>query len=70
MYRKILILFCMLAGGFCVAQSADFLKAEALFKENKVEEAVPLLRNAISQGGNPKAYNYLALAYHKMGMHN
>ncbi|WP_407396583.1 tetratricopeptide repeat protein [Treponema sp.] len=56
-------------GGICFCQSADFLKGEALFKENKVEEAVPFLKNAISQGGNPKAYNYLALSYHKMGMH-
>ena len=66
---RIFIAACMfLCGGICFSQSADFLKGESLFKENKVEEAVPFLRNAISQGNNPKAYNYLALSYHKLGM--
>ncbi len=69
MIKKIFSLILLVAGGICFCQSSDFLKGESLFKENKVEEAVPFLKNAISQGGNPKAYNYLALAYHKLGMH-
>lgn len=61
-------MFLILSLGTCFAQSADFLKGEALFKENKVDEAIPLLKNAISEGGNPKAYNYLALSYYKLGL--
>lgn len=69
MIKKVFSLVLLMLSGICFSQSADFIKGENLFKENKVEEAVPLLKNAISQGGNPKAYNYLVLAYHKMGMY-
>lgn len=58
----------LLLGRALFCQSANFVKGESLFKENRVEEAVAYLRNAISEGNNPKAYNYLALSYHKMGM--
>ena len=50
------------------AQNDDFLQGENLFKENRVEEAVPFLKSAISTGKCPKAYKYLALCYEKMGL--
>lgn len=69
MLKKFLSFILLFFSGICFCQTSDFLKGESLFKENKVEEAVPYLKNAISQGGNPKAYNYLALSYHKLGMY-
>ena len=70
-YRKFKKFFCFsfLIFAFSVfAQNDDFLQGENLFKENRVEEAVPFLKSAISTGKFPKAYNYLALCYEKMGL--
>lgn len=69
MLKKLFNLTLFFIGGLCFCQSAGFQKGESLFKENRVEEAVPLLKNAISEGNSPKAYNYLALCYHKLGMY-
>lgn len=70
-YRKFKKFFCFSFFIFvfsAFAQNDDFLQGENLFKENRVEEAVPFLKSAISTGKFPKAYNYLALCYEKMGL--
>lgn len=63
-----LVAFSALNSG-AFAQSDDFLRGESLFRENKIEEAVPYLRNAVNGGRHPKAYNYLALSLHAMGLY-
>lgn len=50
------------------AKEINFSRGEALFKENRTEEAIPFLRRAVSEGGFPKAYTYLALCYEKAGL--
>lgn len=70
-YRKFKKFFCfsfLIFAFSAFAQNDDFLQGENLFKENRVEEAVPFLKSAISTGKFPKAYNYLALCYEKMGL--
>lgn len=70
-YRKFKKFFCfsfLIFAFRAFAQNDDFLQGENLFKENRVEEAVPFLKSAISTGKFPKAYNYLALCYEKMGL--
>ena len=70
-YRKFKKFFCfsfLIFAFSAFAQNDDFLQGENLFKENRVEEAVPFLKSAFSTGKFPKAYNYLALCYEKMGL--
>ena len=55
--------------GTAYGQSDNFVTGEKLFKENRVEECVPFLKNAINEGGSPKAYLYLSLAYYQLEMY-
>ncbi|MGN0730058.1 tetratricopeptide repeat protein [Treponema sp.] len=71
-FRKIHIFFLsafFMFSQHAFAQSDDFSTGESLFKENRAEEAVVYLKSAISTGKFPKAYNYLALCYEKMGLY-
>ncbi len=69
-FRKVIVysLFFILSS-LVFAQNNDFKQGEDLFKENKVEEAIPFLKNAISAGSFPKAYTYLALCYEKLKLY-
>lgn len=67
-FKKIFFVSFLVLAFSAFAQNDDFLQGENLFKENRVEEAVPFLKSAISIGKFPKAYNYLALCYEKMGL--
>jgi tetratricopeptide (TPR) repeat protein len=47
---------------------AEFLAAEQLVKEQRFEEALPLLKRVLARDpGNADAYNYLAFSQRKMG---
>ncbi len=52
---------------FSYAESENFLQGEKYFKQNQIAQAIPLLQNAINEGNEPKAYNYLALCFYQQG---
>lgn len=68
---------CAFLGALCLAfaclcpayaKESSFSRGESLFKQNRTEEAIPFFKQAVSEGGFPKAYIYLALCYEKAGM--
>lgn len=68
---------CAFVGALCLAfaclcpayaKESSFSRGESLFKQNRTEEAIPFFKQAVSEGGFPKAYIYLALCYEKAGM--
>ncbi|MBO4404352.1 MAG: tetratricopeptide repeat protein [Treponema sp.] len=52
---------------FFASAGDDFTEGEELFRQDKVQEAIPYFLKAMETGGYPKVYNYLALCYHKTG---
>ncbi|MBO4320292.1 MAG: tetratricopeptide repeat protein [Treponema sp.] len=65
--KSILILFLSLFMVFCAfAENINFTKGEEFFRQNEPAKAIPLLEKAITEGGNPRAYIYLALAYYQL----
>lgn len=47
--------------------SADFLRGEELFKQNKPDESVEFLKRACDSKNFPKAFVYLSLVYFQLG---
>ena len=69
-YRKffaglLLAAFCSLS----LFAGENFSTGESLFSQNRPSEAIPYLQKAVSEGGEPKAYLYLALAYYQIGQY-
>ncbi len=63
--------FCMAVLVFLLAtaanaQNSNFLQGEEHFRKNEPAKAIPLLETSITEGGNPRAYIYLALCYYQL----
>lgn len=66
----LLMLCAVFSGKKAFAQGASFIEGEHLFRQNQPQEAVPLLREAITNGESPTAYIYLALAYYQLTLYD
>lgn len=66
--KKILaaVFLVAIAGMSAFAQNTNFTKGEELFRKNEPAKAIPFLETSITEGGNPRAYIYLALAYYQL----
>ncbi len=53
---------------FCQNLSSDFSSGESLFRQNKPQEAIPVLEAALKDPAvDPAAYIYLGIAYYQTG---
>lgn len=66
-YVKIICIMMFLsvaALGF--SENSNFAGGESYFRQNQPDKAIPLLETSITEGGNPRAYIYLALCYYQL----
>ena len=54
--NMISLVFVLIFAPVCFAQSANFLKGEELFRQNKPQEAIPFLNAAVKEKNNPQAF--------------
>ena len=69
-YISVLILFLLYFTGFSFAQASKTSDSEGekLFKQNKPQEAIPVLEEEIAaETASAQAYNFLGLAYYQLG---
>lgn len=64
--RTLLVLVLAVIGFYAFSQNSNFLKGEEYFRKNEPAKAIPLLETSITEGGNPRAYIYLALSYYQL----
>lgn len=64
--NMISLMFLLIFAPLSFAQSANFLKGEELFRQNKPKEAIPFLNEAVREKNNPQAFIYLALSYYQL----
>lgn len=64
--KLVLAFFVAFMGGFVFAQNTNYSKGEEYFRKNEPSKAIPFLETSITEGGNPRAYIYLALSYYQM----
>ena len=67
--RKFLLaaLAALCGGFFSAAELSDFTQGELYFRQNEPQKAVSYLKKSIENGGDPKAYIYLAMCYFQQG---
>ncbi|HBG65616.1 MAG TPA: hypothetical protein DDW78_04025 [Treponema sp.] len=68
MRKFLLAAFIFLSGStFWAAEPSDFTQGELYFRQDEPQKAVSYLKKSIENGGDPKAYIYLAMCYFQQG---